>query len=92
MHLKNWLSIIYNHFKYNYIINYKKRMIKMRKLIKFMKKGMLIALLYLVINTSITAIPGTSLTVTPIPDPCSTCGNPTPTPSTENPMEDHDYS
>ena len=64
----------------------------MRKLIKFMKKGMLIALLYLVINTSITAIPGTSLTVTPIPDPCSTCGNPTTPPPTDDPIDYYDYN
>lgn len=66
----------------------------MKKLIKFMKKGMLIALLCLVINTSITAIPGTGLTVTtmPIPDPCSTCGNPTTPPPTDDPIETSDYN
>ncbi|MCI8790960.1 MAG: hypothetical protein HFH92_18070 [Lachnospiraceae bacterium] len=64
----------------------------MKKLINFLKKSMLIALLCLVVNTSITAIPSTGLTVMPIPNPCSTCGNPTPAPSTENPIENHDYS
>nr|WP_300664562.1 hypothetical protein [uncultured Acetatifactor sp.] len=64
----------------------------MKKLINFLKKSMVIALLCLVVNTSITAIPSTGLTVMPIPNPCSTCGNPTPAPSTENPAENIDYS
>lgn len=64
----------------------------MKKIINFLKKGMLIALLCLVINTSITVVPGTDLTVTPITDPCSTCGNPTTPPPTENPVETSDYN
>ncbi|WP_300714041.1 hypothetical protein [uncultured Acetatifactor sp.] len=64
----------------------------MKKLINFLKKSMVIALLCLVVNTSITAIPSTGLTVMPIPNPCSTCGNPTPAPSTEDPMDYFDHN
>ena len=64
----------------------------MKKLIKLLKKGMSIALLCLVINTSITAIPSPGLTVMPSPDPCSTCAAFTPAPSTENPSEESDYN
>ena len=66
-------------------------MIRMKKLINFLKKSMVIALLCLVANTSITAIPSTGLTVMPIPNPCSTCADLTPAPSTENPAENRDY-
>lgn len=64
----------------------------MKKLINFLKKSMVIALLCLVVNTSITAIPSTGLTVMPIPNPCSTCGTPTPAPSTEDPMDYFDHN
>jgi hypothetical protein len=30
--------------------------------------------------------------VMPIPNPCSTCGNPTPAPSTEDPMDYFDHN
>lgn len=64
----------------------------MKKLINFLKKSMVIALLCLVINTHLTAIPSTGLTVMPIPNPCSTCGTPNPAPTTEDPMDYFDHN